>query len=64
MKTLALILTLLFSTVMFSSTSYAEWTKVGESMTGRIYYVDFRRIKKDRGYVYWWEMTDYLKPVS
>ena len=47
---------------MFSSTSFAEWTKVSEGVDGRIYYVDFERIRKHDGYVYWWELGDYLKP--
>ena len=61
-----LILILLFSTVMFSSSSYAEWTKVstgtGTNNSGSIFYVDFERIRKHDGYVYYWELEDYLKP--
>jgi hypothetical protein len=59
-----LILILLFSTVMFSSSSYAEWTKVSENVNGDTFYVDFERIRKNDGYVYWWELLDYLKPTS
>ena len=62
MKKLTLIFTLLFSTVMFSSPSYAEWTKVSEGVDGSIFYVDFDRIRKRGGYVYFWELIDYLKP--
>ena len=62
MKILLTIFTLLFSTVMFSSPSHAGWTKVGESVSGSIYYVDFERIKKDGGYLYFWRLRDYLKP--
>ena len=61
MKTLTLIFTLVF-TVMFSSLSYAGWTKVGENVIGNTFYVDFERIRKHGGYVYFWTMTDYLKP--
>ena len=61
MKTLTLIFTLVF-TVMFSSPSFAGWTKVTEGVDGRIYYVDFERIRKHGGYVFWWELGDYLKP--
>ena len=61
MKTLLTIFTLVF-TVMFSSTSFAGWTKVSESTTGNEYYVDFERIRKVDGYVYWWELVDLLKP--
>ena len=62
MKTLLTIFTLVF-TVMFSSTSFGEWTKIGSSGGGATtYYVDFERIRKHGGYVYWWDMTSYSKP--
>ena len=61
MKKLLLISTLIFS-VMFSSASYAGWTKVGTSVAGHTYYVDFERIRKHNGFVYYWSLTDYLKP--
>ena len=47
---------------MFSFTSFAEWVKVTKGMDGRTYYVDFDRIRKHDGYVYWWELGDFLKP--
>ena len=62
MKKLLLIFTLLVSTVMFSSPSYAKWTKLGENDIGNTYYVDFERIKKHDGYVYWWVLVVSLKP--
>ena len=62
MKTLLLIFTLLFSIVVFSSSSYAEWTKVGKNVIRSIQYVDFESIRKKDGYVYWWELYDYLRP--
>ena len=61
MKTLLTIFTLVF-TVMFSSTSFAGWTKVSESVDGNTFYVDFERIRKHGGYVYFWRLSDYLKP--
>ena len=48
--------------VMFSSPSYAGWTKVSEGVDGRTYYVDFERIRKHDGFVYYWELSDYLTP--
>tara|TARA_Y100001936_G_scaffold214395_1_gene224058 strand:+ start:208 stop:597 length:390 start_codon:yes stop_codon:yes gene_type:complete len=63
MKTLLTIFTLVF-TVMFSSTSFAGWTKVGKSVDGVTFYVDYERIRKHGGYVYWWELTDHLKPTK
>ncbi len=61
MKKLLILSTLIFS-VMFSSPSYAEWTKVGETADGITLYVDFDRIRKVDGYVYWWSLSDFLKP--
>jgi len=61
MKTLTLILALTFS-VMFSSTSSAEWSKVGESVSGDTFYVDFERIRKHDGYVFFWVLTDRIRP--
>ena len=58
MKKLTLIFTLLFSTVMFSSPSYAEyfsspshaeWTKVNKDADGNTNYVDFESIRKKMG---------------
>ena len=49
---------------MFSSPSYSEWTKVSEGVDGDTFYVDFERIRKVDGYVYHWDMVDYLKPIS
>jgi hypothetical protein len=63
MKKLTLILSLIF-TVTLSSPSYAEWTRVGESVDGTIFYVDFERIRKHGEYVYYWVATDYLKPTE
>ena len=61
MKKHLTILTLLF-TLMFSSISYAEWTKVAGNVDGTTYYVDFDRIREVDGYVYFWSLHDYLKP--
>ena len=48
---------------MFSpSTSFAGWTEVVTDMEGNTYYVDFERIRKHDGYVYFWELGDLLKP--
>ncbi len=63
-KCLFLIFALFFLIINFSSSSYAQWTKVGEDTLGSNYYVDFDRIRFHGGYVYWWDMSDYLKPVN
>ena len=52
------------STLMFSSTSSAEWTEVTENTVGDIFYVDFERIRKHDGYIYYWQLIDILKPTE
>ena len=54
-------ITLLFSTLMFASPAYADWEEIGESDSGT-YYVDFDRIRKNGEYVYYWDLSDLLKP--
>ena len=61
---LAPVLIALTFSVMFSSTSSAGWKKVSENVSGDTYYVDFERIQKVDGYVYFWELHDFLKPLS
>ena len=63
MKRSLTILTLVF-TSMFPSTSFAEWTKMGTTDLADTYYVDLERIRKVDGYVYFWELGDYSKPVT
>ena len=56
------LLLLLFS-LMLSFNSYGEWTKITKSADkGDTWYVDINSIKERDGYVYWWDMVDYLKP--
>ena len=62
MKHLTLILTLFFSTLMFSSPAYADWEKVGDDAVGNTFYVDFDGMLKNNGYVYYWELQDLLEP--
>ena len=60
-RILAPILLALTFTVMFSSPSYAEWTKVGENKGGT-YYLDFDRMRKSDGFRYWWFLFNYGQP--
>ena len=64
MKNLLLIFTHLFTSVFFSSPSYAEWTEVSKSVDGDTFYVDFERIRKVDGYVYYWFLSDLPKPAT
>ena len=59
MKKLSLCITLF--TILLPAPGHAEWTKVDENSVGTIY-VDFGRIRKVDGYVYYWYLGDYLKP--
>jgi hypothetical protein len=62
MKKLTLTFLICLFTVLLSAPSYAEWTKVSESVDGDTYYVDFERIRKHDGYVYFWRLGDLRKP--
>ena len=56
------LLILLFS-ILISFNSYGEWTRIIGSADGEeTWYIDKYTIKESGGYVYWWEMVDYLKP--
>ena len=63
-KKITLGITLFFSTLMFASPAYADWVKVGENVKGNTFYVDFDRIRKNGGYVYYWDLADYLEPLE
>ena len=58
-----LIIPVLFLTLMVENPAWGEWTKVGKNKMGD-FYVDFDRIKKHQGYVYFWWISDYLKPAQ
>ena len=63
MRKLTLLTTLTFS-LMFSSVCFGEWEKVVEDENETSLYVDFERIKQHDGYVYYWDLVDYVKPSS
>ena len=64
MKSLLFIFTFIFYTLIFSSPSYARWEKVDERENGDTFYVDFERMRKVDGYVYFWDLLDHLKPTE
>ena len=47
---------------MFSSTSFADWTELDKNDIGDTNYVDYERIRKVDGFVYFWTLSDLLKP--
>ena len=61
MNKLTLLISLAISVVL-STSSDADWTKVTQALNGDDHYVDFERIRKHSGQVYYWVMRDYLKP--
>ena len=63
MKKLHIIPTI-FLSLMMTSVAYAKWTEVGKNVVGDTYYVDFERIKKDDGKVYYYELIDFAKPLK
>ena len=44
--------------------AHAEWIKVSESTGGDTYYVDFEKIRKNSGHVYFWTLLDYIEPFK
>jgi len=64
MKPLLIITTIFLSSLLMASVANAKWTEVVKNVDGDTYYVDFERIKKHDGKVYFWELGDYLKPTK
>ena len=61
MKKLILVLYALLFCVILSPLSNADWKQMWNSL-GDTYYVEFDRIRKQNGYIYYWQLLDYLKP--
>ena len=52
---------MLLSTTTFSSLSIGECVKSEETEHGS-FYINFSDIRKDDGYVYWWQLNDLIEP--
>ena len=61
MKKILISFTIIFS-MMFTSVSFAEWTKVVTAANGSEVYIDFDRIRKNDGFIYYWELDNYMEP--
>ena len=59
-----LVLTIFISSLIMSSVAHAKWTWVIRNVNGTTFYVDFQKIRKHDGKVYYWRLTDYLKPEN
>jgi hypothetical protein len=61
------LLILLFS-IFISFNCYGEWNKVatgsGDKNNGDIFYIETDTIKENDGYVYFWQLSDYLLPLQ
>ena len=57
-----LTLTIILYSLVFSSVSFGEWTKVGTSILGDTYYLDLERMRIHNGFKYLWRLSDYLEP--
>jgi hypothetical protein len=69
MKKFKMIASALASTVAMASPVFAEWTKAATGTmigvnSGDTYYIDFDTVKENNGYVYFWRLSDYLKPTK
>ena len=65
MRKLLILITFVSSLILLPTTSsYADWTKVAENVTGDSYYIDFERVRKNKGLVYYWQLANYLKPTQ
>ena len=54
---------LLFSIIIFSPTSFAEWKKMSVNHHAT-FYVNFETIRKVDGYVNYWELGDLFSPIG
>ena len=52
---------LLFS-ILISFNSYGDWKWIGENIDNSQYYIDFEKTKSVDGYIYYWTLSDLLKP--
>ena len=59
MKKLLLIISL---TLIFCNSVFADWKKFGNTKDGE-YFVEKDSIIKESGYIYFWKMIDYSKPL-
>ena len=61
MKKITILLVIIF-TFLFSTTSWGEWSYVTKDVDGIKSYYDKDRVRKSGKYIYFWKLTDYIKP--
>ena len=47
---------------MIASPAYADWEEIFKDAAGNTYHINFDSIRTNGGYVYWWDLSDFLKP--
>ena len=62
MKKLLLILIFLFVSSNPLNGQTNKWTEVYKNTNGDIEYIDFENIREIGGYIYWFNLTNYLEP--
>ena len=63
MKKLTLIFIILFITLNHSSYSKNRWVKIYSDEVGTEY-IDIQNIKKNNGYIFFWNLTNVTKPYG
>ena len=58
-----LTLTVILYSLMFSSVSFGEWTRVAIS-EGHTVYIDVEEMRIHNGYRYLWVLIDFIEPVE
>ena len=58
--------TILFTTfLLFSVNVFAQnWVQVSKNIEGDVFYVDTDNVKTHNGFVYYWELSDFLEPYK
>jgi hypothetical protein len=56
-------LTVLLFSILISFNSYGEWVKFDED-NDATWYIDYDAIKKNNGYIYYWELQSNFKPLG
>jgi hypothetical protein len=64
MKKIIILSTVFLSTIIYPSSSFGEWDKIGNSDGDVGFYVDTDRVRFKNDYVYWWSLINFPKPYN
>ena len=48
--------------LIFCNSVFADWKKFGDTTDGE-YFVEIDTVQKESGYIFFWKMNDYSKPI-